>query len=224
MYKDELDIESVDIESDIRKWTTKISTYDYVIHLAALAGVRRSHEIPVQYWNTNVEGSRNIFNACSTFLRDVPCIYASSSSVYEWWLSPYATTKKVVEEIAPRYSLGLRFHTVYGPDSRPDMLYDKLLKRDKKVEYLTRHTRDYTHVHDVCTAIRLCMDNFSTLRHLRAIDIGNGTPVTVKEMADHVWPGNNLPYRDVAGEREHTCANPAVLKKLGWKAEYNILS
>lgn len=195
--------------------------YDFVLHLAGLAGVRRSHEEPQLYWEHNVRGSANIFSQAID--SRIPVIYASSSSVYEWWLSPYATTKKVVEQIAPIRSLGLRFHTVYGDDSRPDMLYDRLLKKDPTLTYLSNHTRDYTHVNDVCSAISLSIDNFFGTDLPRAIDIGAGTPVKVVDVANKVWPDNNLPIKEVTGERAHTCANPTILNMLGWKPKHNIL-
>lgn len=195
------------------------SHYDMVIHLAGLAGVRASHEQPEEFWKNNVDGSRRVFEQCEEI--KIPVIYASSSSVYEWWLSPYATTKKVVEEIAPSRSLGLRFHTVYGPDSRPDMLYDRVLKRD--VSYVTNHARDWTHVEDVCTAIDICIQNWRKI-DLPVIDVGNGMPRSVKDMVDHLWPDNNLPEREVSGEREYTCADPSVLVQLGWKPQHDILT
>ena len=121
-------------EGDIREF--KISEYyGAVLHLAALAGVRKSWLDPVEYWDVNVKGSMQVFSECERL--NLRCIYASSSSIYEWWQNPYATTKKAMEEIAPKYSVGMRFHTVYGPDSRPDMFYDMML--NNKVEYLTDH-------------------------------------------------------------------------------------
>lgn len=224
LYQDDFDITLCDTDSDLWDDGFRLTKYDFVIHLGALAGVRRSHEIPEEYWNKNVEGSKKVFAASDSFERTVPVIYASSSSIYEWWLSPYATTKKTLEAIAPRLSLGLRFHTVYGDDSRPDMLYDRLVKRDPTLEYLTSHTRDYTHVEDVCSAIKICIDNFTALKWYKAIDVGNGTPVSVKEVADKIWPENNLPLREVSGEREHTCADPTILKQYGWKPKHFILS
>jgi nucleoside-diphosphate-sugar epimerase len=201
---------------DIRKHEYE-PTIDAVVHLGAYAGVRRSHEIPEQFWSMNVEGSKRIFDEYN----GVPIVWASSSSIYEWWLSPYATTKKICEEIAPKYSLGLRFHTVYGPDSRPDMFYDKLLR--KEVSYITNHTRDWTHVDDVCSAIDLCLDNFDRMYKYRAIDVGNGRPHTVKELADHLWPDNNLPVKEVTGERENTCADPTILLQYGWQPKRDVL-
>lgn len=223
-YRDEFDITLCDNDTDEWDHGVRLSKYDFIIHLGALAGVRRSHEIPEEYWKKNVEGSKNIFKASDVFDWTTPVIYASSSSIYEWWLSPYATTKKVVEAIAPRLSLGLRFHTVYGDDSRTDMLYDRLLKRDPTLNYLTSHTRDYTHVEDVCSAIKICIENFHDLKLHRAIDVGNGTPVKVQDVADKVWPGNSLPLKEVTGEREHTCADPTILKQYGWEPKHFILS
>ena len=217
MYKDKYDI--FEYIGDIRDFEVNMFDYDMVVHLAALAGVRRSHEIPTEFWDVNVKASQLIFRQCEE--QRIPVIYASSSSIYEWWLSPYASTKWFMECIAPPNALGLRFHTVYGPNSRTDMLYDKLLK--KEVSYITNHLRDWTHVEDVCDAIDVCIQNFHELKEHVAIDVGNGHPVSVKELADKVWPGNNLPIKTVTGEREVTCADPTILKSYGWEPKHHIL-
>ena len=125
-----------------------------------------------------------------------------------------------MECIAPDNALGLRFHTVYGPNSREDMLYDMLQQR--AVKYLTNHYRDWTHVDDVCSAIALCVEKFNII-DLPAIDVGNGRPVSVVDMAEKVWPGNDLPIHEVTGEREHTLADPAVLSQLGWVPQHHIM-
>ena len=216
-YLHKYDFIFCDILDDIRKHHFDPSV-DAVVHLGAYAGVRRSHEVPEEFWAMNVDGSQQIFNE---YGGSVPIVYASSSSIYEWWLSPYATTKKVVEEIAPTYTLGLRFHTVYGEDSRPDMLYDKLKR--KEVNYITNHRRDWTHVHDVCDAIDLCLNRFEEMYRFRAIDVGNGNPHSVKELADHLWEGNNLPIKEVTGEREITCADPTILLQYGWEPKHDVL-
>lgn len=219
LYGDKYDI--VEYEGDIRDWPRKSPHYwkefDFVIHLAAMAGVRRSHEEPQLFWDVNVEASRRIFESMNN---EVPVIYASSSSIYEWWLSPYATTKYAMEHIAPYNSLGLRFHTVYGPNSRTDMLYDMLLKRD--VGYITDHTRDWTHVFDVCSAIDTCIQNYNRM-DIYAIDVGNGMPVSVEELANHLWPNHGLEMKAVTGERKETCADPSVLLELGWKPNHHVL-
>lgn len=208
-------------EGDIRDIKLSIfENFDYVVHLAGLAGVRLSHQIPEEFWDNNVEGSKAVFREAD--YAHIPVIYASSSSVYEWWLSPYATTKKVVEKIAGRRDIGLRFHTVYGDNSRPDMLYDRLLKKDPTIKYITNHTRDYTHVEDVCSAIAICIKQYLSIDE-KVIDVGWGTPVRVVDVANKYWPDNNLPIKEVTGEREHTCANPDLLIELGWTRKHFIL-
>ena len=218
LYASKYDI--TEYEGDIREWDKSAEhwrNFDMILHLAAMAGVRRSHEEPELYWDVNVTASKKIFSAAE----EVPILYASSSSIYEWWLSPYATTKYAMEAIAPKNTLGLRFHTVYGDNSRSDMLYDKLLRRD--VSYLTDHTRDWTHVEDICSAIDICIQNFHTLKGHRAIDVGNGHPVSVVDMANKVWPNNNLPVREVSGERQDTCADPSILLGYEWEPKHHIL-
>jgi UDP-N-acetylglucosamine/UDP-N-acetylgalactosamine 4-epimerase len=107
---------------------------DFVIHQAALASVSKSFENPYQYYLHNLFGSINVINAAR-----ISCVkkvvYASSSSVYGDSnnlpitendtgipLSPYAHSKKMVEEFAESFSslydlslVGLRYFNVYGP-------------------------------------------------------------------------------------------------------------
>ena len=112
-----------------------------VVHLAAQPGVRYSLENPQVYVQSNVVGFLNILEGCrNTEVEHL--VYASTSSVYganthmpysveqnvNHPLSLYAATKKSNEVMAHCYShlfklpvSGLRFFTVYGPWTRPDM-------------------------------------------------------------------------------------------------------
>lgn len=106
--------------------------FDYLVHLAAQAGVRYSLVNPYQYISSNINGFMNLLEAC----RNNPVkhlIFASSSSVYgantkmpfsvhdnvDHPISLYAATKKSNELMAHSYSAlynipctGLRFFTV----------------------------------------------------------------------------------------------------------------
>ena len=57
----------------------------------------------------------------------------------------------MLEQIAPPNSVGLRLTTVYGSDSRDNMMYGLL--KNKQAKYVTNHKRDWIHVDDVCRAI-----------------------------------------------------------------------
>ena len=54
----------------------------------------------------------------------------------------------------------MRFTTVYGFDTRDNMMYGLL--RDKKATYVTNHKRDWIHVQDVCRAIRFLAPSILT--------------------------------------------------------------
>ena len=119
----------------------KSESPEYIIHLAAQAGVRYSLQNPYAYIDSNITGFMNILEAC----RNNPIrhlVFASSSSVYganthmpfdadddcNHPVSIYGATKKSNELMAHAYShlydipvSGLRFFTVYGPWGRPDM-------------------------------------------------------------------------------------------------------
>ena len=184
--------------------------FDLIIHLAGRSGVRESINDPSAYWMNNVEASRRLFER----YEDTRIMYASSSSAYEPDLNPYAASKYVLEELAQRYpnTLGMRFHTVYSNTPRKDMFFDKLL--NNKLEYVTRHYRDFVHLHDVIDAINILIE----ANHVYGVlDIGTGTPVKIQDLV------SNLPIQmSTPTERQYTCANLEKMKALGYKPKYFI--
>ncbi len=156
---------------------------DYVINLAAQAGVRYSIENPYAYVDSNLIGFMNILEAC----RNYPVkhlLYASSSSVYggnkvapfstnhnvDHPVSLYAATKKSNELMAHTYShlyniptTGLRFFTVYGPWGRPDMAYFSFTKdilEGKPIKIFNHGSmeRDFTYIDDIVEVIYKLID------------------------------------------------------------------
>ncbi|GAA5421545.1 NAD-dependent epimerase [Tetragenococcus halophilus] len=151
---------------------------EYVVNLAAQAGVRYSIENPYAYVDSNLVGFMNILEACRNFpVKHL--LYASSSSVYggnkvvpfstdhnvDHPVSLYAATKKSNELMAHTYShlygiptTGLRFFTVYGPYGRPDMAYfsftqNILSEKPIKVFNHGKMERDFTYVDDIVEGI-----------------------------------------------------------------------
>ena len=156
---------------------------NYVINLAAQAGVRYSLKNPYAYVDSNLIGFMNILEAC----RNYPVkhlIYASSSSVYggnkvapfstshnvDHPVSLYAATKKSNELMAHTYShlykiptTGLRFFTVYGPWGRPDMAYFSFTKniiegKPIKVFNYGNMERDFTYIDDIVEGVYKLLD------------------------------------------------------------------
>nr|WIF89291.1 GDP-mannose 4,6-dehydratase [Acholeplasma laidlawii] len=179
---------------------------DYVINLAAQAGVRYSIDNPDAYIQSNVIGFYNILE----LLRRYPVrhlIYASSSSVYgantkvpfeetdfvDHPVSLYAATKKTNELMAYTYShlydisaTGLRFFTVYGPMGRPDMAYFSFTDKFFKGETINIYNngdfdndmyRDFTYIDDIVEGIIKLIDvDFKEKPRHRVVNIGNNKP------------------------------------------------
>jgi UDP-glucuronate 4-epimerase len=156
---------------------------EYVINLAAQAGVRFSISNPYAYLDSNLIGFMNVLEACRNYpVRHL--IYASSSSVYggnkvvpfstnhnvDHPVSLYAATKKANELMAHTYShlytiptTGLRFFTVYGPYGRPDMAYFSFVKdilsgTPIKIFNHGEMKRDFTYVDDIVRSISQLID------------------------------------------------------------------
>ena len=152
--------------------------FDFVIHLAAQAGVRYSLENPQTYIDSNISGTLNILEACRAYpVKHL--VYASSSSVYglntlmpfsvhhnvDHPVSLYAASKKANELMAHTYShlfqiptTGLRFFTVYGPWGRPDMalfLFTKAILSGQPIDVYNNGNmlRDFTYIDDIVEGI-----------------------------------------------------------------------
>ncbi len=154
--------------------------FDFVVNLAAQAGVRYSLENPKAYTHSNIDGFLSILEGCR-ISKVKHLVYASTSSVYglntkmpfsekqptEHPISLYSATKKANELMAHTYShlfriptTGLRFFTVYGPWGRPDMALflfaDAMIKgRHVNVYNHGKMVRDFTYVGDIVESIKL---------------------------------------------------------------------
>ena len=212
------EVEGLSFPDDINnfKGNFKGGNYGLIIHLAAFANIRGSLDNPDLFWENNVEKSKPLFEWCRQ--TNTRILYASSSAVHEWWINPYAITKKVNEIQAPPNSVGMRFFNVWAEkDSRSDMLYRML--QEKTAKYLTRHRRDWIHVHDVARAICFLMPD----KYRGVIDVGTGKTTSVLELAEKMGMGHLPIKEDTPGERDETRADTTELTKLGWHHTINIL-
>lgn len=225
-----------------------------VIHLAAETGISGSLNNPKKYLDTNIDGTFNVLEQCKKngvkYL-----IYASSSSVYnpnqaemdeesatENQLSFYGTTKKMGEVMIKNYckqfgitAIGLRFFTVYGSWTRPDMAAYKFMQTIQSGESVTLYNegeifRDFTHVSDIVKSIELLIEKIQEEQpgtH-QIFNIGFGSPVSVKKYANliAIELDKNLKYKSAPlpkNELEHTHSNTVKLEKyINYKPQCNV--
>lgn len=192
-----------------------------VIHLAAETGIPDSLTNPNVYFKQNVDGTFNVLEQCrKNGIKNL--IYASSSSIYSpnqeimkeggevnQQLSFYGTTKRMTELMVENYcrqfgmkAIGLRFFTVYGSWTRPDMAAFKFMTSIQKREPITLYNngdiyRDFTHVSDIIHAIDLLSkrlpqeeDGFHEV-----FNIGHGSPASIKKYAELIAENLNLPLK-----------------------------
>ena len=218
---------------DIRQGDLPGNTFDAVVHLAALAGVRPSMDRPMEYEITNVIGTIRLLEFCRRMA--IPTfILASSSSVYgpdtplparEDYpanpCSPYALTKLHGEHWGHLYArqhglrfLALRFFSVWGSGQRPDLALETFRRRIEAGQPVVIHgdgsqRRDLTHVSDVARAVGLALRWQGTGSVV--LNVGTGRNHSVMDMVEAVaalhFPGAGpTPFAPVV---EHQNAHPA---------------
>src|SRR4030043_1886970 len=147
---------------------------DFVVHLAARAGVRPSISDPLLYQDVNIRGTIVLLESCkANGIKNF--IFASSSSVYgenqrvpfteedldSQPISPYGAPKRAGELLCYSYHhlhginiACLRIFTAYGPRQRPEMAIHKftsLMGQEKEIPMYGDGSskRDYTYIDDL---------------------------------------------------------------------------
>ena len=204
-YLNNYNIYGIDYPNNVL--TSVLPPVDCVIHLAASTGVRSSHKNPKAYFNNNLKTTKRIFD----HYKDTKILFASTSSVYELQ-SPYSMSKYACELIAPDNVVIMRFFTVWGEQNyRTDMLYGMAM--NDQLNYITDHKRDFTHVYDVCRAIKILIEKGVGGE---TYEIGHGKPITNTAFLKKIGYNKELPVREVTGESTITCADPTKMIELGW--------
>lgn len=182
---------------ELRDGALTAEPLDAVINLAARAGVRPSVQNPWIYQETNVTGTLNLLELCREH-GVAKFVLASTSSLYgdrhplpyredlatDFPLSPYAASKKAAEVLCATYHhlhridvSVMRYFTVYGPASRPDMSPFRFVQRIFENRPITvygdgRQSRDFTYVDDIARG------TIAALRPVgyEIINLGSDTP------------------------------------------------
>ena len=186
----------------------KENSIDYVVHLAAWAGVTYSVKNPDIYVDVNVQGT-NYLAQMSVKYKVSSFIFASSSSVYGDALppfkedldtshpsAPYPASKKAGEVLLYSYHLNFslpvtifRFFNPLGPRLRPDMALPKLIRASLYNEtfYLyqdpSSSARDYTYIEAMLGAIEAV---FTKPSSYEIFNLGNSNPVSLTDLIKEV--------------------------------------
>lgn len=225
---------------------------EVVVHLAARAGVRSSIGNPVLYAEVNKIGTVNVLKLCADY-KVKKFIFGSSSSVYgksenipfsesdncNLIISPYGASKRAAEIFTETFyriyglkSVILRFFTVYGPRSRPDMapaLFTKSVMAGDVINQFGngKTFRDYTYIDDIVEGI---IKTVEVDINFEIINLGNNNPVSlvdfISELEKIIGKSakiNKLPTQ--SGDVDKTWADTTRAHRvLGWKAKIGLNS
>lgn len=232
-------------KADIRDINSLILLFggvDWVFHLAGLADIVPSIEMPLQYYSTNVTGTFNVLEcarnvgvkrlvyAASSSSYGIPDIYPTPESSPIQPKYPYALTKHIGEELVLHWTqvyrlpaISLRLFNVYGTRSRTTGAYgavfgvflaQKLSGRPYTVVGDGTQTRDFTYVTDVAKAI-LCAAESDVSGE--AMNVGSDNHYSVNRLVNLL--GGEVEYIPKRpGEPDCTFADITKIRRLlGWQ-------
>lgn len=222
------------INKDIRNIEELDKDFDVIFHLAARARIQRSFQDPMETFNVNAYGTQVV----AEFARknNIKIVYAGSSS--KWCnpeTSPYATSKKLGEDILKMYRTSFdcdfeiaRFYNVYGPHELVNSEWGAVIGiwRNQLAEGLPLtivgdgdQRRDFTHVEDIADGLyRIAL---SEHKHEDAWELGTGKNHSINELYSFFkerYPEAESKYiDDLPGNYRFTLRqNDDTLDKLNW--------
>jgi UDP-glucose 4-epimerase len=236
---------------DIRNKSSILNLFkniNIVFHLAAQSDIVPSIENPVDYFESNVNGTLNILEAMKK-KKVNKIVFAASSSCYGIPKStptketnkfdlryPYAFSKNIAEQMIMHWSqvykinyTSLRLFNVYGTRSRTNSAYgaalgifmkQKLSNKPFTIVGDGKQKRDFIHVRDVAKAFYLAGKS-KTKNEI--FNVGSGKPISVNYILKLIGGSKKIYVPKRPGEPNITHADIKKIKKiLQWKPSISI--
>ena len=193
------------INGDIRKFEEilkETENQDILIHLAAKISVSESILNPSETFEVNVDGTKNVLEACKrSNIKKV--IIASSAAVYGESvpkiklkentktnpISPYGKSKLVMEQEIRKNNIDciiLRFFNIFGIGQTPEYAgvitkFIEMISTNKPLEIFGdgMQTRDFVSINDVVESIYDAIKNGENGTY----NIASGKAITINELA-----------------------------------------
>lgn len=205
------DLDSGEVRGDITNKgfvleTLKKQDFDSIIHLSAVADVRKCMEDPHRCYEVNSFGTLNLLEL-AVRKRVRRFIYSSSANVYGIPLelpvnettpfnprTPYDDSKVISEDLVRTYGkhkglpfVILRSWKLFGEHDVPTTAVSRFilacLKGDRIELYNGgRDTTDPYHIENYCIAVQLCLEKEEAVG--RAFNIGTGNEVSIRQLAE----------------------------------------
>ena len=233
-------------ETDIRDLQPDNASFagaDYILHFAGIGDIVPSIEQPIEYMDTNVQGTVRVLE-CARHARVRKFVYAASSSCYglaavptpeEHLISPqypYALSKYQGELAAFHwhrvYRLpvnSIRIFNAYGTRVRTTGAYgavfgvffkQKLAGKPFTVVGDGTQKRDFLYATDVASAFLLAAE---TKKSGEIWNVGGGNPQSVNRLVDLIG-GTSIHIPKRPGEPDVTWADVSKIKlDLGWQPQ-----
>jgi UDP-glucose 4-epimerase len=225
---------------------------DWVIHLAAIHFIPFCNQYPFESSQTNIEGTKNILDACEATPSVQKVLYASTAAVYPILDGPicedmatgpldiYGLSKLAGEYLCHAFfqkteipTIICRFFNAFGPnETNPHLIPTIQEQINNGIRTISlgnlEPKRDFIHTSDMANAISLLMNKFE--RGIDTFNLGQGQEYSVMEIVQAFSTALNEeikvtqdPNRIRKSDRMHLLADVSKLKKFtGWYPKIGI--
>lgn len=180
------------------------TSFDAVIHLAAITEHHQIVDNRFQTFDTNLKGTINLLECFNAYCKGALFLYASTGKVYgktnQMPITETAVTnpqnilgksKRITEEVIDFYAvpenkyLICRIFNIYGEFQRRSFVVPTIIDQLEQ-PYISlgnlKDLRDYLYIRDLCSAIMSCLDYRQAFAEVDVVNIGSGEPACVQDI------------------------------------------
>lgn len=226
---------------------------DWVIHLAAIHFIPYCNQYPFESSQVNIEGTKNILDACEATPSVKKILYASTAAVYPIMDGPigeetstgpldiYGLSKLTGEYLCKAFhertgvpTIICRFFNAFGPnETNPHLIpaiQEQIIQGKREIALGNLEPkRDFIHTSDMANAIQLLMQTFNS--GIDVFNLGQGQEYSVMEIVEAFEHGLGEkitvvqdPARMRKSDRMHLLADISKLKAYtGWEPKIGII-
>ena len=226
---------------------SSLPDYDVIVHLAARSFVPDSFKEPLDFYQTNINGTLNVLESArqkkanviffSSYLYGTPKYLPVDENHELRPHNPYANSKLIGEKLCEAYFNDFNLSTtvfrpfnIYGNDQNGNFLIPTILSQleNEEVHLLDSiPKRDYIHVSDVVSAISCAID--ANLNGYECFNLGSGKSFSVEHIAKALMEISkseaNLVFSNSARKSEVLDCYADITKTvemLNWKPQVSI--
>ncbi|HAD8531517.1 TPA_asm: CDP-paratose synthase [Salmonella enterica] len=218
-------------------WIEKIVEFEPNIIINTIACYGRHNEPATALIESNILMPIRVLESISS----LDAVFINCGTSLPPNTSLYAYTKQkanelaaaIIDKVCGKY-IELKLEHFYGAFDGDDKFTSMVIRRclsNQPVKLTSGlQQRDFLYIKDLLTAFDCIINNVNNFPKFHSIEVGSGKAISIREYVEtvkNITKSNSIiefgVVKERANELMYSCADIAVLEKIGWKREFSLV-